>query len=357
MAPMDLRTLADWTVKRRLQSIAGVAEVLTIGGGVKQVQVQPDPNRMTATGVSFQELETAVSRAATNSTSGYLTTTTREIMVRNLGMSTDLEELGRTVIKTVSDRPIMIRDVAKVAHGIQPMRGDASVNGAMGVILSVDKAPGFDTLILTEKIKEALEGLKPALPAGVETVILFQQGDFITHAIGNLKEAIRDGAIMVTIVLFLFLLNFRTTAITLTAMPLSFAITVLAFKWFDVSVNSMTLGGLAVAIGMVVDDAIVDVENVYRRLRENAAAAAPRPKSTVIADASSEVRNSILYATIIIVLVFLPLLGLEGLEGRLFTPIAIATITSMIASFVVSLTVIPVLCSLLLNPRSKAAHP
>jgi Cu/Ag efflux pump CusA len=136
MAPMDLRTLADWTVKRRLQSIAGVAEVLTIGGGVKQVQVQPDPNRMTATGVSFQELETAVSRAATNSTSGYLTTTTREIMVRNLGMSTDLEELGRTVIKTVSDRPIMIRDVAKVAHGIQPMRGDASVNGAMGVILS-----------------------------------------------------------------------------------------------------------------------------------------------------------------------------------------------------------------------------
>ncbi|HEX8312733.1 MAG TPA: efflux RND transporter permease subunit, partial [Chthoniobacteraceae bacterium] len=357
--PMELRTLADWTIKRRLQSIAGVAEVLTIGGGVKQVQVQPDPNRMMATGVTFQELETAVTRAATNSTSGYLTTSTREIMVRNLAMSTDLEELGRTVIKTIGDRPILIRDVAKVAHGIQPMRGDASVNGTMGVILSVDKSPGFDTLALTEKIKLALEELKPSLPAGVEAVILFQQGDFISHAIGNLKEAIRDGAIMVTTVLFLFLLNFRTTAITLTAMPLSFAITLLVFKWLEVSVNSMTLGGLAVAIGMVVDDAIVDVENVYRRLRENAASPEPRAKLTVIADASSEVRNSILYATIIVVLVFLPLLGLEGLEGRLFTPIAIATITSMAASFVVSLTVIPVLCSLLLNPKRAvtAAHP
>jgi CzcA family heavy metal efflux pump len=185
---------------------------------------------------------------------------------------------------------------------------------------------------------------------------MFRQGDFISHAVGNLKEAIRDGAIMVTIVLFLFLLNFRTTAITLTAMPLSFAITVLTFNWFGVSVNSMTLGGLAVAIGMVVDDAIVDVENVFRRLRENAALPRPHPRLDVIARASGEVRNSILYATIIIVLVFLPLLGLQGLEGRLFTPIAIATIVSMAASFVVSLTVIPVLCSLLLRPKEGKGH-
>lgn len=356
IAPMELRTLADWTVKRRLQSIGGVAEVLTIGGGVKQIQVQPDPNRMAANGISFAELEATVSRSASNATSGYLQAGPKEIMVRNLGMTTNLDDIGRTVIKTVGDRPVLVRDVAKLDYAVQVMRGDASVNGTMGVVLSVDKAPGFDTLKLTHQIEAALEELKPTLPEGVTVELMFRQGDFIEHAIGNLKEAIRDGAAMVTIVLFLFLLNFRTTAITLTAMPLSFAITVLTFKWFDVSVNSMTLGGLAVAIGMVVDDAIVDVENVFRRLRENAALPKPHPRLDVIARASGEVRNSILYATLIIVLVFLPLLGLEGLEGRLFAPIAIATIVSMLASFVVSLTVIPVLCSLLLRPKEGKAH-
>ncbi len=357
MPARDLRTLADWTVARRLQSIAGVAEVLTIGGGVKQVHIMPDPHRLSAMGVTFAELEAAVAKAANNSTSGYLTTSTQEIMVRNLGMSTDLDDLGSTVVKTLGDRPVLISDVARVDFGVQPMRGDASVNGEPGVILSIDKSPGFDTLKLTGAIEKALAELKPSLPAGVEIELLFRQGDFISHAIGNLKEAIRDGAIMVTIVLFLFLLNFRTTFITLTAMPLSFVTAMLVFKWFGVSVNSMTLGGLAVAIGMVVDDAIVDVENVFRRLRENAALPEPKPKLQVIAAASGEVRNSILYATVLIILVFLPLLSLEGLEGRLFTPIAIATIVSMAASFVVSLTVIPVLCSLLLNPRNRAIRP
>ncbi len=353
MPARDLRTLADWTVARRLQSIAGVAEVLTIGGGVKQVHIMPDPHRLAAMGVTFAELEAAVAKSSNNSTSGYLTTSTQEIMVRNLGMSTDLDELGSTVIKKLGDRPVLISDVARVEYGVQPMRGDASVNGEPGVILSIDKSPGFDTLKLTAAIEQALAELKPSLPAGVEVELLFRQGDFISHAIGNLKEAIRDGAIMVTIVLFLFLLNFRTTFITLTAMPLSFVTALLVFKWFGVSVNSMTLGGLAVAIGMVVDDAIVDVENVFRRLRENAALPVPKPKLEVIASASGEVRNSILYATVLIILVFLPLLSLEGLEGRLFTPIAIATIVSMAASFVVSLTVIPVLCSLLLRSRAR----
>ncbi|MDB6150531.1 MAG: CusA/CzcA family heavy metal efflux transporter [Chthoniobacter sp.] len=357
VAPRELRTLADWTIARRLQSIAGVAEVLTIGGGVKQVQVLPDPHRLAAHAITFAELESAVGKAANNSTSGYLTTSTQEIMVRNLGMSTDLAELGSTVIKIRGDRAVLISDVARVEYGVQPMRGDASIDGHPGVILSIDKSPGFDTLRLTADIEKALEELKPSLPAGVEIQLLFRQGDFISHAIGNLKEAIRDGAIVVTIVLFLFLLNFRTTLITLTAIPLSFVTAMLVFKWFDVSVNSMTLGGLAVAIGMVVDDAIVDVENVFRRLRENAALSEPKPKLDVIASASGEVRNSILYATVLIILVFLPLLALEGLEGRLFTPIAIATITSMAASFVVSLTVIPVLCSFLLNPRSQAIRP
>ena len=355
MAPRDLRTLADWTVRRRLQSIPGVAEVLAIGGGVKQVQVQPDPHRMAAHAISFEELRTAVANSASNTTSGYLVTPGQEIMVRNLGMTSDLKELARTAIKLVGDRPILISDVANVAYDVQPMRGDASVNGTMGVVLSVDKAPGFDTLAVSAAIERALAELKPSLPSGVETVLLFRQGDFIEHAIANLKEAIRDGAVMVTIVLFLFLLNFRTTLITLTAMPLSFAMTMLVFRWFEVSVNSMTLGGLAVAIGMVVDDAIVDVENVFRRLRENAAQLAPKPKLEVIGTASGEVRNSIFYATILIILVFMPLFGLEGIEGRLFTPIAVATITSMGASFLVSLTVIPVLCSLLLRPKAGTA--
>jgi CzcA family heavy metal efflux pump len=362
IAPMDLRTFADWTVARRLQSIKGVAEVLAIGGGVKQVHVEPDPLKMMAEDVSLDELETAVSRSAGNATSGYLQSGPREIMVRNLAMTADPADIAASTIKRVGDRIITIADVADVKFGVATMRGDAATAfeddkvETPGVILSIDKSPGFDTLKLTADIEKALEELRPALPAGVEAEILFRQGDFIENAVGNLNEAIRDGAIMVTIVLFLFLLNLRTTFITLTAIPLSFAITLLTFKWFGASVNSMTLGGIAVAIGMVVDDAIVDVENVFRRLRENASLAQPRPRLEVIASASSEVRSSILYATILIILVFLPLLGLAGLEGRLFQPIAIATIVSMIASFVVSLTVIPVLCSFILKPKEGKEH-
>ena len=360
--PRDVRALADWTIKRRLQSIPGIAEILNMGGGVKQIEVQPDPFRMQAHNVTFAELEEAVAEAANTTTGGFLSSGPTEIMVRNLAMTTDLGEIARTVIKKVGDRPITLRDVAKVEWGIEPMRGDATVSQTpektptYGVIMSITKSPGFDTRALTEQIKAALEELKTSFPKGVETTLLFQQKDFIDHAIGNLKEAIRDGAIMVTIVLFLFLLNFRTTFITLMAMPMSFAITLLTFHRFGISVNSMTLGGLAVAIGMVVDDAIVDVENVFRRLRENAASPHPRPKLQVIGRASGEVRNSILYATILIILVFLPLLGLSGVEGKLFAPIAIATIISMVASFIVSLTLIPVLCSLLLNPKAGHAH-
>jgi CzcA family heavy metal efflux pump len=362
MAPMDLRTLADRTIARRLQSIPGVAEVLAIGGGVKQVNVEPDPIRLRAEGITLDELENAVSLSAGTSTSGYLQAGPREIMVRNLAMTADPAEIAASVIKRSGDRIITIGDVASVGFGVAPMRGDAAIAFAgetgesAGVVLSIDKAPGFDTLKLTAAIEKALDELRPTLPQGVEASVLFRQGDFIENAIGNLKEGIRDGAIMVSIVLVLFLLNLRTTFITLTAIPLSFAITLITFNLFGTGVNSMTLGGIAVAIGMVVDDAIVDVENVFRRLRENAASTQPKPRLEVIAAASSEVRSSILYATILIVLVFVPLLGLEGLEGRLFQPIAIATIVSMLASFVVSLTLIPVLCSFMLKPAEGAVH-
>ncbi len=362
LAPSDVRTLTDWTIKRRLQNIPGIAEILNMGGGVKQIEVQPDPYLLQAHDVTLAELETAVAEAASTTTGGFLDTGPTEIMVRNLAMTTDLNEISGTVIKHDGDRSITIADVAQVDWGIEPMRGDATVSRSpekvptYGVIMSITKSPGFDTRALTEQIKIALAEIQPAFPAGMETTLLFQQKDFIDHAIGNLSEAIRDGAIMVTVVLFLFLLNFRTTFITLMAMPMSFAITLLTFQWLEITVNSMTLGGLAVAIGMVVDDAIVDVENVFRRLRENASASQPQPVLTVIARASAEVRNSILYATVLIVLVFLPLLGLSGVEGRLFSPIAIATIISMVASFVVSLTLIPVLCSFLLKPKAGQDH-
>jgi len=354
--PREVRSLADWVVRPRLQSIPGIAEILNMGGGIKQVQIQPDPMRMQAHGVTYEQLESAAREASGNSTGGFLNSGSTEIMVRNLAMTVELDDIARTVVRRVNDRAVRISDVAKVEWGIEPMRGDGSVNGVRGVIMSITKAQGFDTLGLTEGIETALRELQPTLPAGVETVVLFRQADFITNAIGNLKSAIVEGAVMVTLVIFLFLLNLRTTFITLMAMPLSFAITLLTFKWFGISVNSMTLGGLAVAIGMVVDDAIVDVENVFRRLQENAALPKPHPRLEVIAHASGEVRNSILYATLLIILVFLPLLGLGGVEGRLFSPIAIATIISMVASFVVSLTAIPVLCSLLLRPREGNEH-
>ncbi len=350
-APMDLRTIADWTIRTRLQAIPGVAEVLNMGGGVKQAQVQPDPWRMQANGVTIEELEQAVREAAMNSTGGFIDSGPQEIMVRNLAMTVELDDIARSIIKVSNGRSIAISDVAKVAWGTEPKRGDAAVNGSPGVIMSVVKAPGFDTIELTKKIEEAIDGLRPTLPKGVEATVLFRQRDFIDRAIGNLKKAILEGAIMVTVVLLLFLMSLRTSFITLMAMPLSFAVTLLTFKWLGLSVNSMTLGGLAVAIGMVVDDAIVDVENVFRRLRENARHKEPLPKLELIALASGEVRNSILYATILVVLVFLPLLGLTGVEGKLFAPIAFATIISMTASFVVSLTAIPVLCSLLLKVK------
>ncbi len=363
LPPSEVRSIADWVIKRRLQSIPGIAEVLNMGGGIKQVEVQPDPYRMQAHKVSFQELEEAVANAANTTTGGFLSAGPTEIMVRNLAMTTDIDAIGRTAIKSVGDRPVRISDVAQVEWGIEPMRGDATVSRTpektptYGVIMSVTKAPDFDTRKLTAQVEAALAGLKASLPPGVETTLLFQQKAFIDNAIGNLKKAIAEAAVMVAVVLFIFLLNTRTTFITLMAIPMSFSITMLVFAWLGISVNSMTLGGLAVAIGMVVDDAIVDVENVFRRLRENASRSDPQPRLGVIARASGEVRSSIFYATVLIVLVFVPLLGLTGVEGKLFTPIAVATIVSMIASFIVSLTLIPVLCSFLLHPKRGGEHP
>lgn len=351
-APPDLRTLADWQLAPRLLTIPGISQVIVIGGGRKQVHVNARPERMAAHGVTFEEVNAATERAQGSTGGGFVADGAREKLVRNLGRTADPAEIGATVVKYRDGVPVFLRDVADVGPGIQPMRGQAGVAGSPAVILGVQKQPGADTSVLTRRVEAALAEMSPSLPADAKLDVLFRQATFIQHAVANVQEAIRDGAIMVVIILFLFLLNFRTTFITLTAIPLSFAVAALVFHWLGISINTMTLGGLAVAVGMVVDDAIVDVENVFRRLRENQHSSAPRPVLRVIAEASGEVRNSILFATLVIVLVFLPLFALGGIEGRLFAPIGVATIVAMLASFVVSLTVIPVLCSYLL-PRMK----
>ncbi len=350
--PLELRVIADWTIRQRLLTIPGVAQVIPIGGGVKQYQVLADPERMASYSVSLEEVQDAAARSQTNTPGGFLNAASREALVRNIARTADLEAMRATVVATRDEVPVRLADVAELTIDHNILRGDAGVDAQPAVIVSVQKQPGVDTITLTEKVREALREIEHGLPDGVELRLLFEQARFIDAAIANVEEAIRDGAIMVVIVLFLFLLNVRTTLITLTAIPLSFVATAIFFHWTGLSINTMTLGGLAVAIGMVVDDAIVDVENVFRRLRENRHLPEPRPVLRVIAEASAEVRNSILYATLLIILVFVPLFGLAGIEGRLFAPIGVATIVAMTASFIVSLTVIPALCSYLL-PRMK----
>ena len=351
-SPMEMRTLADWVVRQRLLTIPGISQVIPIGGGVKQYQVQVNPQRLAALGVTLQEVEHAVGASNENTTGGYLDAQSQEYLIRNLGRLRDPSQLLSTVVATRNGVPVLLKEVGSVGIGTLTKRGDGSVDGRPAVILSIQKQPGASTIDLTRKIEAALQELQPSLPKDVRMRPLFNPANFIEAAIRNVEDAMRDGAILVLIVLFLFLLNFRTTAITLTAIPLSFVTAAVVFHLFGISINTMTLGGLAIAIGELVDDAIVNVENVFRRLRENRHAAEPRPALEVVYRASSEVRNSIVYATILVVLVFMPLFALSGIEGRLFAPLGVAYIVSILASFVVSLTVSPALCLYLL-PKAK----
>lgn len=351
--PIEVRTLADWVVRQRLLTIPGVAQVVTMGGGRKQFQVLVDPSLLLKYGISLSEVEAAVQSSNSNATGGYLNQGGNELLVRSLGRIQSVNDLTSVVIKAIGDRPVVLGQVARVAEAAQVKRGDAAVNGLPAVMLVIAKQPGADTRRLTDDITKALEELRPSLPDDVRVnPELYQQKTFIDLSIRNVIEALRDGGVLVVIVLFLFLLNFRTTFITLTAIPLSIVITGLVFKWLGMSINTMTLGGLAVAIGELVDDAIVDVENIFRRLRENAQLPEPKSSLRVVYEASSEVRNSIVFSTILVVLVFVPLFALEGMEGKLFTPLGIAYIVSILASLVVSLTVTPVLSYWLL-PHAK----
>lgn len=349
----DLRTLADFTIRRRLLAIKGVAQVIPMGGDRLQYQVLVSSAKLKQYNLALEDLDRALSNANLNATGSFFNRYGSEVLISVLGRSKNLEDLQRTVVANREGSPVLLNQVAEVQFGAAIKRGDASVNARPAVILTVEKQPGASTVDLTAAVEKALEELKPSLPSDVRlNPEVFQQKNFIVNSLTNVEEALRDGFILVIIVLFLFLLNFRTTIITLTAIPLSLVITALVFNWFDISINTLTLGGLAIAIGELVDDAIVDVENVFRRLRENREHGSPKNALQVIYDASSEVRNSIVYATIIVVLVFLPLFQLQGIEGRIFAPLGIAYITSILASLVVSLTVTPALCSFLL-PNSK----
>jgi CzcA family heavy metal efflux pump len=349
---MDLRSMADWVIRPRLLGVPGVAQVMMIGGDTKQYQVLVDPVRLRDYGLTLDEVTRAAGAANVNASGGFLERPDLEYFIRARGRVNTVEDLANSVITVRNATPILIRNVADVRTGAALKRGDGSFNMRSDVIATVQKQPNANTLDVTNDVEKALAGLKPTLPADVtiETKA-FQQAAFINRAIDNVKEALAEGGILVAVVLFLFLWNFRTTFISLTAIPLSLVTAVITMTYFGISINTMTLGGLAIAIGELVDDAIVDVENVFRRLRQNAQSGFPQPVSDVIYKASSEIRNSIVFATLIIVLVFLPLFNLGGFEGRMFSPLAFAYIASIAASLLVALTVTPALCYYLLGQR------
>jgi CzcA family heavy metal efflux pump len=358
---MEIRSLADFTLRNRLLAVEGVAQVTVMGGVRKQYQVVTSPARLMAYDVTLEQLAEAAGRANAVAGGGIMQRGSRESLIRISGRSLRLQDIEETPVVWRDPRAVLVKDVADVRFGGPVARGSGSVRlrdgalvqGGPAVILTVQKQPHANTLIVDRDINTVLDRFEADLPPGVRLDRqVFAQADFIRTAIRNVAEAIRDGAIWVLLILFMFLWNFRTSAITLVAMPLSLFLTVMVFHAFGVSVNTMTLGGIAVAVGELVDDAIVDVENIHRRLRENRRLPAPAPALQVIFAASSEVRNSIVYATLIVCLVVLPLFALPGLEGRLFAPLGLAYIVALAASLLVSLTVTPVLASYLL-PRAR----
>lgn len=357
VGPMELRSLAEWVLRPRLMTIPGVAQVISIGGGLKQYQILVSAEKLNRYQLSIDQVDKELAQISQNTTGGFLETEGQEFLVRNIGIIESLDDIKDTLIGLHFGRPVLVKDIAEVKEAPRLKRGDGSFNGKPSVVMTIQKQPGADTVRMTHAIEKAIEELKPSLPKGVVVnPNVFKQADFIEASIAGIKGKLKFGTVLVFIILFIFLANLRMSVITLTAIPVSFLVTAIVFKFFGLSVNTMTLGGLAIAIGELVDDSIVDVENVFRRLRENAQLATPRPFLRVIYEASSEIRNSIVLATVIIALVFLPLFNLTGLEGRLFMPLGIAYITSLIASLVVSLTLTPVLCSYFLKGKLAEHH-
>ncbi len=350
VSSMELRTLADWTLRPRLMGIPGISQVVVMGGAVKQYRILVSSDLLQKKGISMEDCKHALSEISNNTTGGFIDIEGQEYLIRPMGRVTSLEDIENSVVGLHLGKPVLVKDVAKVDIGAKTKRGDASINGQPSVVMTIQKQPNSNTIELTQQIEKMLKEVAPTLPKGVVLKSdLFKQSRFIEASNHNVMQALRDGALMVAIIVFIFLFSVRSTVITLVTIPLSLLLALIVFKIFNLTINTMTLGGFAIAIGELVDDAIVDMENVFRRLRENSANGSPKGRLRVIYEASSEVRNSIIFSTVTVVLVFLPLFFLGGIEGRLFKPLGLAYIISLIASLVVSLTVTPVLCSYLLK--------
>ena len=358
---LDLRTLADWTIRPRLLSMGGVAQVAVLGGDIKEYQIRLDPARMKHYGVTLPEVMAATRDMNQNANGGVIYEYGNEYIVRGALSSTDVDELSRAVVKRVGDMPVTLGDVAHVGVGAQqPKLGCASVEGKPAVLITVTKQPNTGTLDLTEKIDASLADLQKNLPADVKvSTDIFRQSHFIESSIGNVRRSLYEGAIFVVVILFLFLANVRTTLISLVTLPLSLVVSVLVLHWMGMTINTMSLGGMAIAIGSLVDDAIVDVENVWKRLRENKMKPLEERQSVmdVVFNASKEVRMPILNSTLIIIVSFVPLFFLSGMEGRMLVPLGIAFIVALVASTVVALTLTPVLCSYLLGREKGEGLP
>lgn len=359
ISPMELRTLADWTVRPALLKVPGVASVLVMGGDVREWQINLNAERMRRYGIMIDDVRDSVENALTNKSGGLITEETREYAIRIMVAPSLVEELQEIAIgrNAVDGRPVRLGDIASTVEGPSPIRGSGAIDGKPGVILRIIRQPDAETLSVTDDINEAFTSLSASLPAGVELhPDLFRQENFIRAGLHNVERALLDGTILVVIVLIVFLMSARTTAITLTAIPLSILATAIVFKLFGFSVNVMTLGGIAVAVGELVDDAIVDVENIFRRLRLWMLSGKNEEREHVVLAASREVRNSIVYATALVAVVFLPIFFLPGIEGRLLIALGAAYLVSLIASMAVSLSVTPVLSALLLNDKALSGH-
>lgn len=349
---MDLRTIADWTIRPRLLATGGVAQVTVIGGDYKQYQILASPQKMAFYDVSLSELLKASEDANGNSSGGIINEYGNEYIVKGIGRTNVVSELGKSVIKISNGNPIKIEDVAEIKVGAAPKIGDASNNGKPAIVLAIAKQPGINTLKLTETIDIAVKDIQKNLPKDVHiNTKIFRQADFINASIGNIQKTLLEGTAFVIIILFLFLMNWRATFISLLAIPISLIVAILTLKYLGFTINTMSLGGMAIAIGDLVDDAIIDVENVFKRLKENALKpkAEQKDKITVIFDGSFEIRSSVINATFIIIVAFLPLFFLTGMEGKLLAPLGIAFIVALFASLIVSITLTPVLASYLLT--------
>jgi copper/silver efflux system protein len=348
---MDMRAVADWTVRRRLLAVPGVSQVVPLGGEVRQYQVLVDPTRLAAYNVSLHDVVRAAATSNANASGGVFMEAGQEYLIRGTGRVTSLDDIASTVVTVNGGAPVLIRDVADVRIGPGAPLGRGSANAQPAVILSVQKQPDTNTLELTERIDRTLAEIEETLPPGMEINRgIFRQANFIETAVDNVLEALRDGAVLVVVILFLFLWSFRTTFISVLAIPLSLVTAVFALKLLGTTINTMTLGGMAIAIGALVDDAVIDVENVFRRLRENRHLphGTQRSPFNVVFTASREIRASIVTATLIICIVFVPLFFLSGIEGRMLRPLGIAYIVAILASLVVALTVTPALAAYLL---------